>query len=100
MPSKASGPGRWRAPPKGVVWAADVMSEIRFHLAGAFGEFRLDAQATLPATGVTALVGPSGSGKTTLLRCLAGLARADGDVAVGAAVWQDAAAFTPTWRRG
>jgi molybdate transport system ATP-binding protein len=76
------------------------MSEIRFRLAGAFGDFRLAAEATVPATGVTALVGPSGSGKTTLLRCLAGLARAEGVVAVGEAVWQDDPAFTPTWRRG
>ncbi|MDB5476933.1 MAG: molybdate transporter, ATP-binding protein [Phenylobacterium sp.] len=76
------------------------MSDIRFRLAGAFGDFRLDAEATLPASGVTALVGPSGSGKTTLLRCLAGLARAEGEVAVGEAVWQDARRFVPTWRRG
>jgi molybdate transport system ATP-binding protein len=76
------------------------MSEIRFRLTGAFGDFRLDAEATLPAIGVTALVGPSGSGKTTLLRCLAGLARAEGEVAVGGTVWQDAGVFTPTWRRG
>jgi molybdate transport system ATP-binding protein len=74
--------------------------EIRFHLAGRFGGFRLDAAAAIPARGVTAVVGPSGSGKTTLLRCLAGLARAEGEVRVGEAVWQDRARFTPTWRRG
>ena len=76
------------------------MSTIGFRLAGAFGEFRLDAEATMPARGVTALVGPSGSGKTTLLRCLAGLARAEGEVRVGGAVWQDARTFAPTWKRG
>jgi molybdate transport system ATP-binding protein len=76
------------------------MSEIVFRLAGRFGDFRLEAEAALPGSGVTALVGPSGAGKTTLLRCLAGLARAQGEVRVGAAVWQDGRAFTPTHRRG
>ena len=76
------------------------MSEIRFRLQGRFGGFRLQAAAELPARGVTALIGPSGSGKTTLLRCLAGLARAEGEVAVAGAVWQDARGFTPTHRRG
>jgi len=76
------------------------VSGIRFRLSGAFGDFRLDAQTTILPGGVTALVGPSGSGKTTLLRCLAGLARAEGEVAVAEAVWQDARTFTPTHRRG
>ena len=73
---------------------------LSFRLRGRFGDFALDAEAEVPGEGITALVGPSGSGKTTLLRCLAGLARADGRVAVGDAVWQDASRFTPTWRRG
>jgi len=34
---------------------------------------------TLPAGVIAALGGPNGSGKSTLLRCLAGLARYDGD---------------------
>ncbi|MDB5419799.1 MAG: modC [Phenylobacterium sp.] len=75
-------------------------SEIRFSLTGAFGDFRLAAVTTLPAWGVTAIMGASGAGKTTLLRCLAGLARAEGHVAVGEAVWQGAGAFTPTHLRG
>jgi molybdate transport system ATP-binding protein len=74
--------------------------EIRFSLTGAFGDFSLAAATTLPAWGVTAIMGPSGSGKTTLLRCLAGLARAEGYVAVGDTVWQGAVAFTPTHLRG
>jgi molybdate transport system ATP-binding protein len=73
---------------------------IRFRLQGRFGTFALDAQAEVPAAGVTALVGASGSGKTTLLRCLAGLARAAGEVVVGEAVWQDNSRFMPTPRRG
>jgi molybdate transport system ATP-binding protein len=36
-------------------------------------DFTLDAEATIPTEGVTAIVGPSGGGKTTLLRVLAGL---------------------------
>jgi putative ABC transport system ATP-binding protein len=39
-------------------------------VAGNAGRWRLrDINASIPATGVTALVGPSGSGKSTLLRC-------------------------------
>lgn len=37
------------------------------------GEFRLDVDAHIPATGITGVFGESGSGKTTLLRCIAGL---------------------------
>jgi molybdate transport system ATP-binding protein len=79
---------------------AQGAGEIRFRLKGRFGAFRLHAEARLPAAGVTALIGPSGAGKTTLLRCLAGLARADGEVIVEGSVWQDARRFTPTHRRG
>lgn len=75
-------------------------NEIRFRLHGRFGGFVLDAEAALPAHGVTALVGASGAGKTSLLRCLAGLARAKGEVRVGEAVWQDARRFAPPHRRG
>lgn len=73
---------------------------IRFRLKGRFGDFALDAAAEVPAVGVTALVGASGSGKTSLLRCLAGLARAEGEVGVGEAVWQDGGRFVPPHRRG
>lgn len=73
---------------------------LRFRLRGRFGAFALDCEAEVPGAGVTALVGPSGSGKTTLLRCLAGLARAEGLVAAGDAVWQDGGRFVPPHRRG
>lgn len=73
---------------------------IRFRLQGRFGDFPLDAEAAVPAEGVTALIGASGSGKTTLLRCLAGLARAEGEVVAGEAVWQDGRRFKPPHRRG
>lgn len=74
--------------------------QLSFSLKGRFGHLELDCSGEAPAAGVTALVGPSGSGKTTLLRCLAGLARADGRVAVGEVVWQDERCFTPPHRRG
>jgi molybdate transport system ATP-binding protein len=76
------------------------VSGLAFRLSGRFGGFALDCEAEVPGQGITALVGPSGSGKTTLLRCLAGLARAQGRVAAGEAVWQDARRFTPPHRRG
>ncbi|MGZ8630334.1 MAG: ATP-binding cassette domain-containing protein [Actinomycetota bacterium] len=38
-----------------------------------------DVSLTLPAGVIAALGGPNGSGKSTLLRCLAGLARYDGE---------------------
>ncbi|CAN7424432.1 ATP-binding cassette domain-containing protein [Phenylobacterium sp. LjRoot219] len=74
--------------------------EIRFRLQGRFGGFVLDAEAAIPAQGVTALVGASGAGKTSLLRCLAGLARAKGEVSVGETVWQDVRRFVAPHRRG
>ena len=39
--------------------------------------------------GITALFGPSGCGKTTILRCMAGLTRLSGRLAVGSESWQD-----------
>jgi molybdate transport system ATP-binding protein len=74
--------------------------EIAFRLKGRFGGFLLDAEGRFPTAGVTALVGPSGSGKTTLLRCLAGLARAEGEVRVADQIWQDARRFLAPHRRG
>lgn len=76
------------------------MSRIGVDLAGRFGDFRLEAKASIPAEGITALVGPSGSGKTTLLRCIAGLSRAEGRVIVGDTIWQERTAVMPTHRRG
>jgi molybdate transport system ATP-binding protein len=56
---------------------------------GNIGGFALDAAFTVPAKGVTGLFGPSGSGKTTILRCVAGLARLPGRLAVDGELWQD-----------
>jgi molybdate transport system ATP-binding protein len=73
------------------------MIEARFKLD--YAGFALEVDLTLPGRGVTALFGASGSGKTTLLRCIAGLERAEGRLAVDGALWQDAATFLPTHRR-
>jgi molybdate transport system ATP-binding protein len=52
-------------------------------------DFDLNLSLSLPSEGVTVLFGPSGSGKTTVLRCVAGLERAEGRVAIGPEIWQD-----------
>ena len=43
-----------------------------------------DVSLTLPAGVIAALGGPNGSGKSTLLRCLAGLARHEGEARLAA----------------
>ncbi|MGI9344221.1 MAG: molybdenum ABC transporter ATP-binding protein [Gammaproteobacteria bacterium] len=54
------------------------------------GEFRLDAEFSIPSRGITALFGPSGAGKTTLLRAIAGLDSAvSGYLQVGDETWQN-----------
>lgn len=70
-------------------------------LAGKLGNFALDAAFRVPARGVTAIFGPSGCGKTTVLRCLAGLQKVSGRVAIAEDVWQDsdAGVFLPPHRR-
>ncbi len=75
------------------------MSGIRARFQGRLGGFRLDAELTAPAVGVTALYGPSGSGKTSLLRCIAGLERMAGTLSVRGEVWQDGRRFLPAHRR-
>ncbi len=62
---------------------------IAARFAGTVGRFSLEVAFTVPTRGITALFGPSGCGKTTLLRCVAGLQRMAGRLAVGSEVWQD-----------
>ena len=59
----------------------------RFH--GALGSFSLDVEFQVPMRGITAIFGSSGCGKTTILRCVAGLRRLPGRLAVGGQLWQD-----------
>jgi molybdate transport system ATP-binding protein len=74
---------------------------LRIALALDRADFGLRVDLTLPVDGITVLFGHSGSGKTSLLRCIAGLERARGVVALGGETWQDDAAkiFKPTWQR-
>lgn len=68
---------------------AEPRSVISAAFAGTLGKFALDVAFDAPAAGVTALFGPSGCGKTSVLRCIAGLTRLPGRLAVGGEVWQD-----------
>jgi molybdate transport system ATP-binding protein len=72
-----------------VAAAAPIVGRFR----GRLGAFALDAAFQAPMQGVSAIFGPSGCGKTTLLRCVAGLQRLEGHLAIGGEVWQDGAAF-------
>ena len=72
---------------------------LRARLRGRMGAFELDAALDMPANGITALVGQSGSGKTTLLRCIAGLQRLKGEVALNGQTWQDGRQFIPAHQR-
>ncbi|MCW8963812.1 MAG: molybdenum ABC transporter ATP-binding protein [Gammaproteobacteria bacterium] len=72
--------------------------DARFHIAR--GDFKLAAEFSVPAAGVTAVFGPSGCGKTTLLRAIAGLEQhAGGYLKVGEMVWQEDARFIPPHQR-
>ncbi|RTL69107.1 MAG: molybdenum ABC transporter ATP-binding protein [Hyphomicrobiales bacterium] len=74
---------------------------ISVDLSGQLGAFTLGATFSVPMRGITALFGPSGCGKTTILRCMAGLQRLQGRVALGPEVWQDDAQglFVPPHQR-
>ncbi|WP_348943734.1 molybdenum ABC transporter ATP-binding protein [Chitinibacter sp. FCG-7] len=77
------------------------MNLLHLQLSAQLGDFSLDVDLTLPATGVSVLFGPSGCGKTTVLRAIAGLApQVRGVVNIAGALWQDEASFVPPHLRG
>lgn len=49
------------------------MNDIQLKYSIQKGDFHLEVDTHIPATGITGVFGESGSGKTTLLRCIAGL---------------------------
>ena len=70
---------------------------LRAQFKGRLGRFELDVKFDAPMHGITALLGPSGCGKTTILRCVAGLNRIPGVLAIGDEIWQDlSGTFLPT----
>ncbi len=71
---------------------------LQIQLDGHLGDFHLQLQTRLPATGVTAIFGPSGCGKSTLLRSIAGLNQM-GAVQFGDQIWSDQRTFVPPERR-
>lgn len=81
----------------GVQGTSGIDASLRLERIG----FTLDVHLSCPGQGVTVLFGLSGCGKTTVLRCLAGLERAQGHVAVAGRTWQDDAQglHLPTHRR-
>jgi molybdate transport system ATP-binding protein len=76
------------------------MSNITVKLEHRLGDFQLDVDFDVPATGVTALFGRSGSGKTSVLRAIAGLERPDqATIRVNGEIWQAPGRFTPAHQR-
>ncbi|VAW90644.1 Molybdenum ABC transporter ATP-binding protein ModC [hydrothermal vent metagenome] len=64
------------------------------------GDFIMNADLSIPASGITALYGPSGCGKTTLMRAMAGLDHhKNGFMQVGNMKWQSTGQFIATHRR-
>jgi molybdate transport system ATP-binding protein len=68
-------------------------------LSGRLGQLALDLRLESDLDGLTLITGPSGAGKTTLLRCVSGLTRLPGRIAVDGATWQDGPRSVPAHRR-
>ncbi len=76
------------------------MSGIEVRLKHRLGDLHLDANFSVPASGVTALFGRSGSGKTSILRAIAGLMQVEqGLVRINGDTWQEYHHFLPAHQR-
>ncbi|MDG1462071.1 MAG: molybdenum ABC transporter ATP-binding protein [Gammaproteobacteria bacterium] len=76
------------------------MSILDVNLRLSHENFILDANFSVPATGITGILGASGSGKTSLLRAIAGLeSAAEGHVKIAGETWQDVSVCLPAHRR-
>jgi molybdate transport system ATP-binding protein len=76
------------------------MSGIEVKLQHRLGDFSLDVDFEVPASGVIALFGRSGSGKTSVLRAVAGLHRTDTAlIRLNGETWQDGRHFVPVHKR-
>ena len=63
-------------------------------------DFLINAEASFPVTGITALFGKSGCGKSTLLRLIAGLeTQYSGELILDGKVLEDEHGQTPPWQR-
>ncbi|TWB89454.1 molybdate transport system ATP-binding protein [Bradyrhizobium macuxiense] len=73
---------------------------IEVAFGGSLASTPLDAQFSVPATGLTAIFGPPGCGKTTLARCIAGFQPLlTGFCKIDGEVWQDETTFRPAHLR-
>jgi molybdate transport system ATP-binding protein len=78
----------------------DLARTIRAEFRGSLGRFQLDAEFSVPATGITGLFGPSGCGKSTVLRCIAGLQHLPNSAfSIDGEAWQDATLFRKAHQR-
>jgi len=72
---------------------------IKLNIKKILNSFNLEINLEVNNQDFIAISGKSGSGKTTLLRVVAGLERADGEVIVNSAIWQNKSFFLPPQKR-
>ncbi|MES5486079.1 molybdenum ABC transporter ATP-binding protein [Bradyrhizobium sp. INPA03-11B] len=73
---------------------------IEVAFSGSIASIPIDAQFSLPASGMTAIFGPPGCGKTTVARCIAGFQHLPtGFCKIDGEVWQDETTFRPAHLR-